>query len=123
MKMSFLFLKVNHLLYAEAMSSSDAPFWKEVVDSKMNSVLKNYCGCLTNLPRVLKTLGCWWIFEKILPHDRSVKFTTNLVSKRVYTKGEIDLFDTYSAIARITKFMTLLALILIYKLYIYQMDI
>lgn len=27
--------------YAEAMSSSDAPFWKEAVDSEMKSILEN----------------------------------------------------------------------------------
>lgn len=48
--------------YAEVMSSSDAPFWKEAVDGEIKSILENNSLHITNLPQGFKTIGCRWIF-------------------------------------------------------------
>ena len=43
--------------YAEAMSSHDAPFWREAIDDEMYSILSNNTWILLDLP-------CRWIFRK-----------------------------------------------------------
>ena len=110
--------------YSEAMSSPDAPFWKEAIDSEMKSLLENNSWHLTDLPKGFKTVGCRWVFKKKLRPDGSVdKYKARLVAKGFTQKKGIDYFNTYSPVASITTIRTLLALASIYKLHIHQMDV
>ncbi|KAK3043656.1 hypothetical protein RJ639_000072 [Escallonia herrerae] len=47
--------------YSEAMSSPEAPHWKEVVNSEIESIMQNHTWELVDLPPGNKPLGCKWI--------------------------------------------------------------
>lgn len=50
--------------YREAMASTKAPFWKEVIKSKMESIMQNNTWELVDLPLGSKPIGHKWIFKK-----------------------------------------------------------
>lgn len=52
--------------YIEAMSSLDAPFWKEAINSEVESILHNNTWELVDLTPGNKPIGYRWIFKKKL---------------------------------------------------------
>ena len=60
--------------------------------------------------------------EKINPYG-SVVFKMRLVAKGFTQKQNIDYFDTFAPVARISSIRVLLALASVYKLVIHQMDV
>ena len=110
--------------YLEALSSPDAPFWKEAINSEFESIIENNTWILTNLPPGNKPLGCKWIFKKKMRTDGTIeKYKARLVVQGFGQKGGIDFFDTYSPVAHISTIRVILALASIYKLYVHQMDV
>ncbi|KAK3000012.1 hypothetical protein RJ639_024138 [Escallonia herrerae] len=67
--------------YTEAMSSSDAPFWREAIDEEMHSIMSNNTWLLVD------TLEQW--HEKF----RSIKLANGCVSNR----GDIYIFSKFRA--------------------------
>lgn len=64
------------------MMSLDASFWKETIDSEMNSIMSNNTWFLTDFPP--GTIGCKWIFRKKImkrkgTDDSIEKFKARLV--------------------------------------------
>ncbi|GJT86972.1 zinc finger, CCHC-type containing protein, partial [Tanacetum coccineum] len=105
--------------YNEAMQSRDAAFWKEAIDDEVASIMKNNTWVLSDLPP-----GCKWIFKRKMKVDGTIdKFKARLVIQGFRQKEEIDYFDTYAPVARITTIRLLLALIAIHNLVIHQMDV
>ncbi|GJU98308.1 zinc finger, CCHC-type containing protein [Tanacetum coccineum] len=84
---------------SEAMASRDVAFWKEAVQSEIDSIMHNDTWELTDLPPGCKALGCF------------------------RQKEGIDFFDTYAPVARISTIRLLLALAAIHDLVIHQMDV
>nr|GEW40680.1 zinc finger, CCHC-type [Tanacetum cinerariifolium] len=84
---------------SEAMASRDVAFWKEAVQSAIDSIMHNDTWELTDLPPRCKALGCF------------------------RQKEGIDFFDTYAPVARIFTIRLLLALAAIHDLVIHQMDL
>ncbi|KAJ6791386.1 Uncharacterized protein M6B38_244565 [Iris pallida] len=110
--------------YEEAISSPDAPFWKEAINNEYNSIMENNTWFLADLPLGSKPIGCKWIFKKKLRADGTIeKFKARLVAKGFTQKKELDYFDTYSPVARISSIRTLLALASIHDMLIHQMDV
>ena len=106
------------------MSSLDSSYWKEAINSEIQSILENKTWFLTDLPPGNKTLGTKWIFKRKLKSDGTVeRYKARLVVKGYIQKKDIDYFDTYAPVARITTLRTLIALASIYKLIIHQMDV
>ena len=58
--------------FSEAMSSLDAPFWKEAINSEMESIMQNNTWEIVELPPGNKAIGCKWIFKKKLKPDGSI---------------------------------------------------
>nr|GFB74696.1 zinc finger, CCHC-type [Tanacetum cinerariifolium] len=83
---------------SEAMASRDV-FWKETVQSEIDSIMHNDTWELTDLPPGCKALGCF------------------------RQKEGIDFFDTYAPVARISTIRLLLALAAIHDLVIHQVDV
>jgi hypothetical protein len=50
--------------YSEAMSYSETFYWKEVVNSEIESIKNNHTWKLVNLPLINKPLGYKWILKK-----------------------------------------------------------
>ncbi|GJY18442.1 zinc finger, CCHC-type containing protein [Tanacetum coccineum] len=84
---------------SKAMASRDVTFWKEAIQSEIDSIMHNDTWELTDLPPGCKALGCF------------------------RQKEGINFFDTYALVARISTIRLLLALAAIHDLVIHQMDV
>ncbi|KAJ9567517.1 hypothetical protein OSB04_003483 [Centaurea solstitialis] len=112
------------LSYKAAMDSSEAPYWKEAIQSEIESILQNNTWILVDLPSGHKTIGYKWIFKRKLRPDGMIeKYKARLVAKGYRQKEGQDFFDTYSPVTRITSIRTLMAIAAIHNLEIHQMDV
>ena len=50
--------------FKEAVSTQEASFWKEAINSEIESIMHNHIWKLVDLPLGNKPLGCKWIFKK-----------------------------------------------------------
>ena len=84
----------------------------------------NHTWELVDLPPGAKTIGCKWIFKRKLKQDGSIeKYKTCLVAKDFIQRNDVDYFDTFSPMIRITSIRVLIALASIHNLVIHQMDV
>ena len=112
------------LNFSEAISSSDAPLWKEAIKSEIDSLSQNKTWILVDLPPGAKPIGCKWIFKKKLKTDGTIdKYKARLVAKGFTQKHNLDYFDTFAPVTRISSIRVLIALAAIHKLFIHQMDV
>ena len=108
----------------EALASPDAIFWKEAVNDEMDSLISNKTWKLVELPPGCKTIGCKWVLRKKLKPDGTIdKFKARLVAKGFKQKADLDFFDTFSPVTRITSIRLLIAIAAIHDLKIHQMDV
>ena len=90
----------------------------------MESLISNRTWKLVNLPLGCKTIGCKWVLRKKLKPDGSIdKFKARLVAKAFKQKIDLDFFDTFSLVTRITSIRLLIAIVAIFYLQIHQMDV
>jgi len=76
------------------------------------------------LPKGAKPIGCKWIFKKRYHPDGSIdKYKARLVAKGFTKKHNIDYFDTFAPVARISSSRVLIALAATHKLVIHQMNV
>ncbi|KAL0284276.1 UNVERIFIED_CONTAM: Retrovirus-related Pol polyprotein from transposon RE2 [Sesamum angustifolium] len=98
----------DHITFKDAIASSEAKQWKEVVKSEIDSIVFNGTWVLCNLPPGCTTIGCKWIFKKKLKLDGTAdKFKARLVAKGFKQKEGIDYFDTYNLVDRLTTILCL----------------
>ncbi|KAM1925822.1 hypothetical protein ACFX13_033067 [Malus domestica] len=108
----------------EALTSLDVDMWQEAINDEMDSLESNQTWHLVDLPPGCKTIGCKWILKRKLKPDGSVeKFKARLVAKGYRQRENIDFFDTYSPVTRITSIRVLFALASIHDLVVHQMDV
>ena len=68
--------------FKEAMLSSDSSFWKEAVNSEIDSILSNHTWELVDLSPRNKSLGSKWIFKRKMKADGTIdKYKARLVVK------------------------------------------
>ena len=68
--------------FEEAVSSTDGPLWKEVIQSEIDSIFQNHTWELVDLPPGCKPLGSKWIFKRKMKVDGSIdKYKARLVTK------------------------------------------
>ena len=110
--------------YKEAMTSPEAPFWKEVINSEVESILQNHTWELVDIPPGNKPIGYKWIFKRKLKADGSIdKYKAQLVAKGYKQKEGLDYFDTYSPVSRITSIRMLIAIASLNNMEIHHMDV
>ena len=110
--------------FKEAMTSPEAPYWKEAINDEVESILQNHTWELVDLPPSSKPLGYKWIFNKKMKAYGSIdKYKARLVIKGYKQKEGFDYFDTYSPVTRISFIRMLIAIAAIHNLEIYQMDV
>nr|GEX55756.1 hypothetical protein [Tanacetum cinerariifolium] len=90
---------------SEAMASRDVAFWKEAVQSEVDSIMHN---------------DTW---EKMKVDGSIDKYKSRLVIQDFRQKDGINFFDTYALVARISTIRLLLVLAAIHDLVIHQMDV
>nr|GEV38630.1 zinc finger, CCHC-type [Tanacetum cinerariifolium] len=96
----------------------------EATNHEMDFIMSNNTWVLANLPQGYKPLGCKWIFKRKLKIDGTIKkFKAKLVIQGFRQKSEIDYFDTYAPVARISTIRLVIALASIHNLVIHQMDV
>ncbi|CAN1255787.1 Retrovirus-related Pol polyprotein from transposon TNT 1-94, partial [Linum perenne] len=110
--------------YEEAMKSVDSSFWKEAIQSELESIKSNHTWDLVDLPTGSKAIGCKWIFKRKLKTDGTVeRFKARLVIKGFTQKPGLDYFDTYSPVTKISTIRILFALASINHMHVHQMDV
>ncbi|GKA09246.1 50S ribosomal protein L4 [Tanacetum coccineum] len=78
--------------FSEAMSSRDAPLWKEAINDEMDSILKNQTWELAELPMGMRPIGSKWVFKKKLNLDGLISaFKARLVAKGYMQKRGIQI--------------------------------
>ena len=79
---------------------------------------------MADLPQENKALVSKWIFKRKMKTNGTIhKHKARLVLKRYRQKNGLDYFYTYSLVTRITSVRMLIALMAVYDLKIYQMDV
>ena len=110
--------------FKEAVSGPEAPLWKDVINSEVESILHNHTWEMVDLPPGCKPLGYKWIFKKKMKANGSIdKYSARLVIKGYRQKEGLDYFDTYSPVTRITSIRMIIAIATLYNLEIHQMDV
>ena len=110
--------------FKEAMSSPEAPYWKEAINNEVESILQIHTLELVDLPPGLKPLGYKWIFKKKMKADGSIdKYKVRPVVKGYNKKEGLYYFDTYSPVTRISSICMLIAIAAIHNFEIHQMDV
>jgi hypothetical protein len=67
---------------SEALASPDGDYWKEEVQSEMDSILANGTWELTEPPYGCKPVGCKWVFKKKLRDVGTIeKYKARLMAK------------------------------------------
>nr|GEZ71668.1 retrotransposon protein, putative, Ty1-copia subclass [Tanacetum cinerariifolium] len=121
--MTYIFNKEPQT-YKAAMESSEAPYWKEAIQSEINSIVHKNTWKLIDIPLRHKPIGHKWIFKKKLRPDGTIeKYKARLVAKGYCQKEGQDFFDTYSLVTRITSIRILIAITAIHNLIIHQIDV
>ena len=96
----------------------------KAIRTEIDSIKKNNTWTLVDLPKGAKPIGCKWIFKKKYHPDGSIeKYKARLVAKGFSQKPNIDYFNTFAPVTRISSIRVLLALASIHKLVIHQMDV
>ncbi|KAF3650572.1 hypothetical protein FXO38_17097 [Capsicum annuum] len=96
----------------------------KAVDSEIDSILSNHTWELVDLPPENKPLGSKWIFKKKMKVDGNIdKYKERLVVKDFKQNEDLDYFDTYSPVTRITSIWMLISLETVYGLEIHQVDV
>ena len=104
--------------YKEAITSPDTLFWKDAINREIESTMYNHTWELVDLPLGAKTIGCKQIFKRKLKQDGSIeKYRTRLVSFK--QRNDVDYFDTFALVTRITSIRVLIALASIHNLVIH----
>ena len=114
----------NPLTLKEDLLSPDCVFWKGAMNDEIDSLISNKTWKLVDIPPSCKTIGCKWVLRKKLKPDGTIdKFKTRLVAKGFKQKIDVDFFDTFSPVTRITSIRLLIAVAAIYDLKIHQIDV
>ena len=80
----------------------------------------NHTWELVDLPPGAKIIGCKWIFKRKLKQDGFIeKYKAHLVAKGFKQMKNVDYFDTFAPVTRITSIRVLIALASIHNLVIH----
>ncbi|KAA0053487.1 putative Polyprotein [Cucumis melo var. makuwa] len=108
----------------EALSLVDANLWQEAINDEMDSLESNITLHLVDLPPGCKAIGCKWALRKKLKLDGSIdKYKAKLVAKGFRQRENVDFFDTFFPVTRITSIRVLISIAALNNLLIHKMDV
>lgn len=114
----------DHKNYKEVMWFSNTIFWQEAIDSEVESLMVNHSWELVELPKGTESISCKWVFTKKLKLDGTIdKFKSRLVALVCEYEANVNYFDTYIPVMRITTIKVLFVIATIHKLIIHQLDV
>jgi hypothetical protein len=99
------------MTYFEAVSFSESLVWKEAIKVEIDSLLQNQTWEIFDLPLGAIHIGYKWMF-KIIPNNSIDKYKVRLVAKRFTQKQNVNYFDTFSPVTRISSIRVLIVLAL-----------
>ena len=106
--------------FLEATSVPDAKQWDKAIRTEIESIQKNNTWTLVDFSKGAKPGS---LRKKYHPDGSIDKYKAKLVAKGFTQKPNIDYFDTFALVARISSIRVLLALAATHKLVIHQMDV
>jgi hypothetical protein len=110
--------------YNEAMTSSEAPFWKEACIEELQSFIKTGVYDEVEKPKGRRVVDCKWVFRiKRGPDGEILCYKAQLVAKGFTQVEGIDYNEKFAPVAKFTSIHTLLALAAKNDLELHQMDI
>jgi hypothetical protein len=102
--------------YSKAISYSDSLFQKEAIKVEIDLFLQNQTWEIIDLPPGAKPISCKWIFKRNYFSDGSIdKYKAGLITKGFTQKQNMDYFDTFSLVTRISLIQVLITLASIYN--------
>jgi len=106
------------------MELTSADLWQEAINDEMDSLKSNKSWHLVYLPPGWKPIGSKWILKKKLKPDGTVdKYKARLAAKGFRQRENVDFFDTFSPVTRITSIRVLISLFVIHSLVVHQIDV
>ena len=108
--------------YFEVISSPDALLQKEAIKTEIDSSLKNQTWELADLPSGAKPIDYKWIFKrKYLPNGSIEKHKARFVAKGFSQKQNVNYFDTFAPVTRIS-FICILIFLSFYSSTFYPLN-
>ena len=108
----------------KALSLADHNLWQEAIDDEMDSLESNRSWHLVDLPPGCKAIRCKWVLRKKLKLDGSVdKNKARLVAIGFRYRENIDFFNTFFPVTKITSIRVFLSIDALNNLLIHQMDV
>ena len=113
--------------YSEAIASPQSAQWKAAMETEIDSMKANRVWTLTdrqNLVSGQKVVGNRWIFKTKASADYSSKrYKARLVYKGYRQEEGVDYHETYAPVASLTTIRLLVAISVMWKTPIHQMDV
>jgi hypothetical protein len=98
-------------------------YWKKMVNRDIEFIMNNHAQKLMDIPYASKLFGYKWIFKWKIKADGILnKYEAKIVVKCFKQQEEMNYFDTCSPISRINSIRILIAITIINKVEIHQID-
>ncbi|KAL2235755.1 UNVERIFIED_CONTAM: Retrovirus-related Pol polyprotein from transposon RE2, partial [Sesamum indicum] len=110
-------------IHTEAMSDIYSDKWLEAMKSEMDSVGSNQVSTLVDPLKVVKSVGCKWVYKRKLgDHGKVIGFKARLVAKGYTQRPGVDFEETYSPVAMAKSIRILLVIAAWYDYDVWKMD-
>jgi len=107
--------------YREA---STNPIWQQAMAEEIQALEKTHTWDLVDLPTDKIPIGCKWVYKIKTCSDGTVeRHKARLVAKGYTQEYGIDYEETFAPVARITSVRSLLAIVVVRKWKLFQMDV
>lgn len=94
------------------------------MNAELEALHLNKTWTITDLPQGKKPIGCKWVFKIKHKADGSIeRYKARLVAKGLTQLEEIDFFDTFSPIAKLTTIRLLLSIASCQNWHLHQLDV
>ncbi|KAL0307896.1 UNVERIFIED_CONTAM: Retrovirus-related Pol polyprotein from transposon RE2 [Sesamum angustifolium] len=106
------------------MSDIDLGKWLEAMKSKMDSMRSNQVWTLVDRPKVVKPVGCKWVYKRKIGADGEVTtFKARLVEKGFNQRPSVDFKENFSPVAMVKSIRIMFAIATWYDYDIWQLDV
>ena len=113
--------------YQEAISSPEAPHWREAIKKELDSIDRNGTWEIiprNELPKGRQPIDSKWVFKRKLNPDGTIeKYKARLVAKGYAQVRGVDYDETYAPVAKFTSIRALLSIAAALGLEVHQMDV